>query len=90
MKNKISSLPQPPAWKSRVIQLEGGMTHDGQPIVLYYRDALEVFRILFANPLFADRQNHIPTKLWADFEKDIRILDEPSSGDLLYEIQVGF
>ncbi len=79
-------LPKPPPWKSRVVAVEGGTTKD--PIVFFYRDALEVFRFLFANPLFADRQNNVPTKVWADFEKDIRILDEPSSGDLVFKIQV--
>ncbi len=80
-------LPQPPAWKSRVVSVEGGTTKE--QLVLFYRDSLEVFKFLFGNPLFEQLQDFVPTKMWEDYENDIRILEGPFTGDLTFEIQVG-
>ncbi len=86
MNIKLAMLPQPPAWKSREVSFENGPTKG--PIILFYRNALEVFRFLFANPLVANRQNHVPSEVRADLQNDIRILDESSTGDLVFKIQV--
>ncbi len=80
-------LPQPPAWKSRIVSVDGGTTKE--PLVLFYRDGLEVFKFLFGNPLFKELQDYVPSKIWADFESDIRIPEGPFTGDLTFEIQVG-
>ncbi len=77
-------LPQTPPWKSRVVSVDGGTTKE--PIILFYRVGLEIFRFLFGNPLFEKLQDYVPTKMWA--EDDIRILEGPFTGDLALEIQV--
>ncbi len=87
LNTKLAMLPQPPAWKSRTVSVEGGTTKT--PLVLFYREGLEVFKFLFGNPLFEQLQDYVPTKIWADYENDIRILDGPFTGDLTFEIQVG-
>ena len=79
-------LPQPPGWKSRVVSVEGGSTKE--PLRLFYRDGLEVFRFLFGNPLFENLQDFVASKVWADVGNDIRVFEGPFTGDHAYEIQV--
>ncbi len=69
------------------MSVEGGSTKE--PLTLFYRDGLEVFKFLFGNPLFEQLQDHVPSKIWEDLENDIRILEGPFTGDLTFEIQVG-
>lgn len=82
----MAKLPKPPAWKSRIIALEGGTTTE--PIELLFRDGLEVFRFLFGNPVFAGHQDFVPKKVWSDYKKEVRILEGPMTGDLVNAIQV--
>ncbi len=83
---KIAMLPKPPAWKSCVVSVEGGTTKE--PLVLFYRDGLEVFKFLFGNPLFEQLQDYVPTKIWADYENDIRIFEGPFTGGPHFRNQV--
>lgn len=83
---KIAQLPQPPKWKSRTVSVPGGTTTE--PLKLLYRDGLEVFKFLFANPVFAGKQNFVPQKCWMDVESDILFSDEPTTGHYMWEVQV--
>lgn len=83
---KIAQLPKPPAWKGRVVTVEGGTTK--KPIVLLYRDGLELFKFLFGNPLFKGHQEHVPRRVWEDDLREVQFFGEPNSGDFVYEIQV--
>ena len=67
----MEDLPKVPEWKTQVISLDGYET--AQPVVLFYRDPLEIIQALLQNPIFkgkwaftawkvyedAGRQNHI-------------------------------
>lgn len=86
MHNNLAKLPKPPAWKSRIITVEGGTTDE--PIEFLYRDGLEVFKFLFGNPVFRNHLQHKPTKIWADIKKKLRIVNGPLTGDLAWELQV--
>lgn len=83
---KTAKLPKPPAWKSRIITVDGGTTT--KPIELLYRDGLEVFRYEYGNPTFAGHQQNVPQKIWTDKTKTIRILGGPMTGDLPWRVQV--
>lgn len=83
---KIAQLPSPPAWKSRIVKVPGGTTVT--PLKLLYRDGLELFKFLFANPVFADHQNFAPMNVWANYEDDIKIFDEPPTGSYMFDVQV--
>lgn len=83
---KIEQLPKPPAWKGRVVTVEGGTTKD--PIVLLYRDGLEVFKFLFGNPIFKGQQSHVPRHTWEDDSREVQFFGEPNTGDYVFEIQV--
>lgn len=88
MNAKIAQLPKPPEWKSRVVTVPGGKTK--KPLRLFYRDGLEVFKFLFAHPLAAGHQNFAPTQVAADQEKDIFLFDEPTTGSMMWEVQVRY
>ncbi len=54
---------------------------------LLYRDGLEVFQFLYGNPIFADHQKNVPEKVWADFKRKVRIIDEPMTADFAWKVQ---
>ncbi len=86
--NKVAQLPKPPAWKYRTVKVEGGTT--ATPIKFFFREAMEVFRFLFGNPIFANHQDIVPMQVWEDEDQKVQILEGPMTGRLVYEIQVSF
>ncbi len=85
---KVAKLPKPPAWKTCTVEVEGGTTTS--PINFFFREALEVFRFLFGNPIFANHQDIVPMQVWEDEDEKIQIFEGPMTGRLVYEIQVSF
>lgn len=79
-------LPKPPPWKCKVVTVEGGTTKE--PLKLFYRDGLELFKFLFANPLFVDHFQAVPSKVWADFDKEVQLFSEEMEGELAWKLQV--
>ncbi len=55
---------------------------------LFYRDGLELFKFLFANPLFVDHFQAVPSKVWADFDKEVQLFSEEMEGELAWKLQV--
>ena len=82
---KVALLPQPPPWKSVVVTVDGGSTQ--KPIKFFYRDAFDMFRFQYGNPIFANHQSNVPTRVWED---EIEILEGPMTGNLAWEIQVKY
>ena len=66
--------------------MPGGATKT--PLVLYYRDGLEVFRHIFGNPEFKNSMSFIPQKIYSSSEKDTGIYTEIFTGDWAWEAQV--
>lgn len=85
---KLAKLPKPPPWKSKVVAVEGGTTKE--PLRLFFREGLEVFKFLFANPLFAEHFNTVPTKVWADLNKENQLFGDGMEGLRAWEIQVRY
>ena len=79
-------MPQTPAWKSCEVNVEGGTT--AIPIKFFFRDALEVFKFLFGNPVYANHLDLIPTQIWEGEGEDIQIFEGPMTGQFAWEIQV--
>ena len=86
MNIKIALLPQPPVWKSRVVEVQGGTTK--KQIKFFHRDGMDAYKFIYGNPLFAGHQDNVPMKIWFDYENDIRILAGPMTCDLVHDIQV--
>ena len=66
--------------------MPGGATKT--PLVLYYRDGLEVFKHIFGNPEFRNSMSFIPQKIYSNHDKEIRIYTEMFTGDWAWEAQV--
>ncbi len=85
-RSMVEVLPQPPRWKSKVVNV--GTATTKSPLILYYRDALECFKFLFANPLFRGHQDLVPRKVWANKAKTVRIFSDPMTAKKAWAIQV--
>ncbi|KLO14986.1 hypothetical protein SCHPADRAFT_825462, partial [Schizopora paradoxa] len=83
---KIALLPQPPKWLSRTVVVPGGTSLE--PLTLFYRNGLEVFKFLLANPVFSGKQNFVPQKCFD--EGDVVFFDEPTTAQHMWEVQVKF
>ena len=79
-------LPKVPEWKSRTVELKGYPT--GEPMHLFYRDALDCVEYLFRNPLFANHMDFCPVRRYRDAERTIRVYGEWMTGDVAWEMQV--
>jgi hypothetical protein len=84
LRNRMESLPAGPTWKSTVIKLDGYQTES--PIVLYWRDGLEIIQHLFSNPIFAQSIEMSP---YRDYDVDgQQTYHEFMSADEAWKIQV--
>jgi len=84
LRNRIESLPAGPRWWSTEIKLNGYTTED--PVILYWRDGLEVIEHLFSNPIFANSLEMTPYQLHdAD---DMRHYSEFMSAEEAWKYQV--
>jgi len=79
-------LPGIPDWKFKKITLEGHATKE--PMFLFYRDALDCVEYLFGNPIFANKLDFRPVRLYRNIERTIRIYTEWMTGNIAWEMQV--
>ena len=86
LRTRIELLPSPPRWKADEIEVEGGDTKD--PLTFYYRDGLDCFKFLLANPLFVDYMDFSPRREYTDEKKSERLYNEMMTGDLAWTLQV--
>lgn len=61
IRNRVEKLPEVPKWQHQTISFPPYTTRD--PIVLYWRDGLEVIASLFSNPVFANAMEYTPYQL---------------------------
>lgn len=57
-------------------------------MLLFYRDALDCVEYLLGNPLFTDRIDFCPVRLYRDVERTIRMYTEWMTGDAAWGMQV--
>ena len=57
-------------------------------MLLFYRDALDCVEYLFGNPVFADKLDFCPVRLYRNAELTIRMYTEWMTGDSAWEMQV--
>ena len=85
---RIEALPDVPRWRHQEMVMSGYKSKS--PLVLYYRDGLEVAEYLFGNPIFAKSVEMDPYKLFEDSPAGpSRAYGEFMSGDFAWEYQVG-
>ncbi|KAI5988373.1 hypothetical protein EDD15DRAFT_2172578, partial [Pisolithus albus] len=82
LRSRIESLPDVPRWRYQEIKVENYQMMS--PIILYWRDGLEVVEHLFSNPVFAQCMDISPYK---EFEGQERVYGEFMSADDAWYIQ---
>ena len=81
-------LPSVPEWKFKKIVLTGHITKE--PMLFFYRNALDCVEYLFGNPVFANKMDFCPVQLYRDMERTIRVYTEWMTGNAAWDMQVGF
>ena len=79
-------MPSVPDWRSKKIAIPGYATRE--PMHFFYRDALDCVEYLFGSPLFADKMDFSPVRLYRDAEQTIRVYSEWMTGDAAWDMQV--
>ncbi|KAF8831720.1 hypothetical protein HHX47_DHR1001236 [Lentinula edodes] len=79
-------LPPVPSWKSKTIKTLP-LYPSRAPIVLYYRDAIDVLQDLMKSPLVYDSLNFSPLQIFEDSRKLVRIYDSWLSGTRAWQMQ---
>ena len=79
----MDAIPKGLNWRCTTIHFEGYKTRD--PIQLYWRDALEVVREIFGNPIFSQHMEYDPYTI---LDGDEREYGEWMPGDEAHQIQV--
>ncbi|KAF7980145.1 hypothetical protein HWV62_39591 [Athelia sp. TMB] len=81
---RIEKLPDVvPAWQHETLTIPGYETKE--PMVLYYRDGLEVIKFLYSNPVFSKCMDYTPYRLTDPHEKGQRVYGDFMSGDFAWE-----
>lgn len=78
-------LPSGPHWMSKVIPTSHATK---LPVVLYWRDPLECIASVFNNPLFHNRIDFRPRKVYTTAEKQCRVYTEWMTGNDAWDMQV--
>ena len=86
LRQRIDLLPDTVPWKQVVVRVSGGRT--AQPLDLFYRPALDCFKFLLANPLFAEHMDFSPRHEYVDEDKSERLYNEIMTGNLAWDLQV--
>ena len=85
IRNRVELLPGGPKWHHQVIIFPPYTTRD--PMVLYYRDGLEVIASLFSNPVLKHAMEYTPYRL-VEEETGARAYGEFMSGDYAWDYVV--
>ncbi|KIO06619.1 hypothetical protein M404DRAFT_138348 [Pisolithus tinctorius Marx 270] len=80
--SQLDAIPKGPTWHCTKIHTEGYITKE--PVYLYWRDALEVVRDIFGNPVFAKHMEYDPYQIFEGMDREY---GEWMSGDEAYRIQ---
>lgn len=83
----MNMLPATSEWKASLLDL-GGKDDDGDPLVLYYHDALECVRRLISKPGFEKHLVYEPQKEFKDTTERERVYGEMWTCDWWWETQV--
>lgn len=88
MRARIEMLPAVPQWKHQTVDVPAGFKTK-TPIVLYWRNPLEVVKDLYRNPIFSSCLEHNPYCLYSVSRPEDRIYNEFMSGQFAWDYQVG-
>ncbi|KAG2055947.1 hypothetical protein BDR06DRAFT_858599, partial [Suillus hirtellus] len=84
LQSRAEMLPKGPSWKCQVITSSHSMKH---PIRLFWRDPVECLESLFSNPLFHDKLDFVPHRVYTTAAQVLRVYSEWLTGDFAWDIQ---
>lgn len=87
LRGLVELLPSGPEWRCRVIDTARPTK---SPVRLFYRDTIHCLESLFNNPLFHDKMDLVPRRIYRTAERLIRVYNEWMSGDIAWHMQVFF
>ena len=58
------------------------------PVRLFYRDSVECLEALFQHPLFHDKLDFVPRRVYRTAERMVRVYSEWMTGNVAWDIQV--
>ncbi|KAF7985012.1 hypothetical protein HWV62_10006 [Athelia sp. TMB] len=80
---RIENLPSVPSWQHRTIKIPGYETKE--PMVLFWRDGLEVIKHIYSNPVFANCMDERPYRLTDPEQNDQRVYGDFMSADFAWD-----
>ncbi|KAG0702891.1 hypothetical protein DFH29DRAFT_804305 [Suillus ampliporus] len=87
LRSRAEMLPSGPNWKCQVIPSAYPTKH---PIQLFWRDPIECLESLFSNPLFHDKLDFIPRRMYKTAAHLLWVYSEWLTGDAAWEMQTQF
>ncbi|KAG2738995.1 hypothetical protein P692DRAFT_201730262 [Suillus brevipes Sb2] len=87
LRSRAEMLPSGPSWKCQIIPSTHPTKH---PIRLFWRDPIECLESLFSNPLFHDKLDFVPRRVYSTAAHLVRVYSEWMTGDAAWEMQTRF
>ncbi|KAG1887977.1 uncharacterized protein F5891DRAFT_987934 [Suillus fuscotomentosus] len=84
LRSRAEMLPSGPSWKCQTIS---SIHPTKYPIRLFWRDPVECLESLFSNPLFHDKLDFIPRRVYKTAEQLLHVYSEWLTGDSAWEMQ---
>ncbi|KAH7903379.1 hypothetical protein BJ138DRAFT_1020738, partial [Hygrophoropsis aurantiaca] len=84
LRGRIELLPSGPKWRYRVLKTS---TPTKTPVRLFWRDPLECIEALFNNPLFHNKLDLVPRRVYRSEERLVRVYSEWMTGDTAWDMQ---
>ncbi|KAG1827703.1 hypothetical protein EV424DRAFT_1319335 [Suillus variegatus] len=84
LRSRAEMLPKGPSWKCQIITSLNSMKH---PIRLFWRDPVKCLESLFSNPLFHDKLDFVPHRVYTAAGRLLHVYPEWLTGDSAWDIQ---
>ncbi|KAG1848368.1 hypothetical protein C8R48DRAFT_677294 [Suillus tomentosus] len=84
LRSQAEMLPKGPSWKCQIIP---SLHRTKTPIQLFWRDPVECLEALFSNPLFHDKLDFVPRRVYTTAARLTRVYSEWLTGDFAWEFQ---
>jgi hypothetical protein len=84
LRGLVELLPKGPEWRYRVLQTK--LTK--APVKFFYHDTVQCLEALFNHPLFHDKMDLIPRRIYHTAERLVHVYTEWITGDVAWQMQV--
>ncbi|KAF9780072.1 hypothetical protein BJ322DRAFT_1141618 [Thelephora terrestris] len=85
LRSRMEDLPKAPTWKMQPVSLNGYKT--AKPVVLFYRDPLEIIQTLLRNPIFEGKWAFTSRRVYQDSDRQNRLYGDWMTSDGAWSAQ---